>query len=89
MSLRSRFRRLAVEARRQGFGGTSGCPACRDRRGRTVFITSREQLAGTVAPGPEALPPCAACGQVPEMVIEVVEVVVDKEHPAERGQDRG
>jgi hypothetical protein len=54
-----------------------GCPACRDRRGRVVLVTSRSLPDGTVA-YPEGEPgPCEHCGVVPEQVIEIVETVVE------------
>ncbi len=71
MSLRTRLQRLernAVDA---------GCPACRDRRGRIVWVTAQRLSDGTVVAEEAELQPCARCGQVPEQIIEVVECVVD------------
>jgi hypothetical protein len=78
MSLRSRFKRLSDLARAKGYTGHSGfCPACRERHGRTVLVTTRTGPDGQRSPilgnWPDA---CTACGQVPENVIEVVEVIV-------------
>jgi hypothetical protein len=52
------------------------CPACRDRHGRTVFVRSRQQPDGTLVPLDPELEPCARCGEVPEGIVEIVEVVV-------------
>jgi hypothetical protein len=53
-----------------------GCPACRHRRGQTVSVFSDANDDGTF-PGPEGLPtPCERCGEIPEQVVHIVEVVV-------------
>ena len=60
------------------------CPACRERHGHTVFIRSRRQPDGTVVsfnPEPE---PCARCGEIPELVIQIIEVVVANREEALR-----
>jgi hypothetical protein len=57
--------------------GDDGCPACRDRRGCFVMVTSRCLPDGTVAYPDEEPAPCDQCGIVPERVIEVVETVVE------------
>jgi hypothetical protein len=51
------------------------CPACRDRRGLTVLAAFREEDGVVVPDGPRP-EPCSSCGEVPEMVVEVVERVV-------------
>ncbi len=71
MRIRARLARLERTA------GVSGCPACGDRRGRVVLHCGREQRDGSVRferPGPM---PCPRCGEVPEEVVEVVEVVIE------------
>jgi hypothetical protein len=51
------------------------CPACADRRGLVVLAT--------VGPGgrtdntPPPPPPCELCGETPEQIIEIEEVVVE------------
>ncbi len=77
MSLRGRVNRLVAAARRQGLSPGAGCPACRERRNVTVIMRGREDDAGEMAWAGEGPSPCAACGQVPEEVIEVVEQVVE------------
>lgn len=54
-----------------------GCPACRDRRGRVVFVTAQRLPDGTVVAKEGELQPCACGGQVLERVIEVVETIVE------------
>ena len=69
MKLHARLRRLertTVDA---------DCPACRERRGWTVLLTARRLPDGTVAPVEGEPQPCVRCGQVPEQIIEVVEVI--------------
>jgi hypothetical protein len=82
MTLRKRLQRLEREI------PDPGCPACRDRRGRHIFVTARRQPDGTLT-YPEGGPaPCGVCGVVPEFVIEVVEVVVESREDVRRlGQD--
>jgi hypothetical protein len=66
---------LAKLERNAVFDG--GCPACRHRRGQLVTVFSEEQDDGTITE-PEGPPSvCARCGEVPEQVVRVVEVVVD------------
>lgn len=72
MSLRSRLLRLErnmVDA---------GCPGCRDRRGRIVLLTARRQPDGKVVVQEQEPQPCVHCGQVPEQIIEVIEIIVDE-----------
>jgi hypothetical protein len=71
MRARSRLGRL------ERLVGPPGCPACRDRRGRVVLVSATGLPDGTVVRTGERPQPCAACGQVPEQVIVVIEVVVD------------
>jgi hypothetical protein len=66
VKLNNRLRRL--EQKRPD----PGCLACRDRRGRIVLVECRRQRDGSVTalqPMPAA---CAACGQVPEFITEVI-----------------
>ncbi|HEY7159180.1 MAG TPA: hypothetical protein VH575_34870 [Gemmataceae bacterium] len=72
MSLRTRLQRLERKV------VDPGCPACRDRRGRIVFVMAQRLPDGTVVPQEEEPQPCARCGQVPEQIIEVIETVVDE-----------
>lgn len=70
MRLRQRVQRLERAA------GARACPACQERRGHSVLVTSRQGIDGTIlreAPPPI---PCDVCGEFPENVIEVVEAVV-------------
>ena len=56
MRLRRRLERL--EARTVD----AGCPACRDRRGKAVYLKEE---------GAEWPACCARCGKIPEIVIEI------------------
>jgi hypothetical protein len=71
MSLRTRLQRL------ERAQIDTGCPACRDRRGRIVLLTAEQRPDGTVAVMEGEPASCALCGEVPEQVIEVVETVVE------------
>jgi len=52
------------------------CPACRHRHGTSVTVFSEEKEDGTVTE-PEGMPlPCERCGEIPEQVCHVLEVVV-------------
>jgi len=55
----------------------SGCPACRDRRGRIVMVDSRRRADGTPRHPEGRLAPCERCGQTPEFIIQIVETVVN------------
>jgi hypothetical protein len=56
---------------------TVGCPECGHRRVYATLHVSRQLVDGTVvSEGPEPSP-CGRCGEVPEQVIHVVEVVVN------------
>lgn len=71
MNLRRRLQRLernTVDA---------GCPACRDRRGRIVLLTTERLPDGTVVAVENEPQPCTRCGQVPEQIIQIVLSVVD------------
>jgi len=76
MRLTGRLRRVEAAAVRLGLLPGPGCPACRDRRGLSVLVSGRWTAGGAAVaeePGP---PPCPACGEVPEVVVLVVEEVV-------------
>ncbi len=82
MSIRARLTRLERSV------GDAACPACRDRRGRVVKRTGRELADGTVRleePGPA---PCPRCGEVPEEVVTIIEVVVETREDLARWQAR-
>jgi hypothetical protein len=73
MNLHNRLRRLE-----QAVG--TGCPACRDRRG-VVVVRRRRQ--GMSLPWDEPAP-CPRCGEVPEQILEIEEVVVTTREEAQR-----
>jgi hypothetical protein len=77
MRIRGRLARLE---RRVG----TGCPDCRHRRGHSVLQIGRQVPDGTVRWVTEAPWPCARCGQGPEEVIEVVEVIIHSREERER-----
>jgi hypothetical protein len=69
---------VRLHSRLQRLGGRNdGCPACRDRRGRIVIVTSRRLLDGTTVPHGEWPTPCEQCGELPEQIIEIVEAVAE------------
>jgi hypothetical protein len=70
MSLRTRLQRLERNSI------DIGCPACRNRRGQVLVRVAERLPEGSVAVHSEEPQPCARCGQVPEHIIEIVEVVV-------------
>lgn len=75
MSLRRRLQRL------ERHKIDRVCPACRKRRGQVVMVESVEMPDGTVVatnPLAEEPQPCTRCGQIPEQIIRIVEVVVEK-----------
>jgi hypothetical protein len=70
MRLRHRLVRLEQ-------GLSAGCPACRHSRGLVALVTAREEPDGFFGMGEDEPRPCAACGEVPEQIIEIVETVVE------------
>jgi hypothetical protein len=70
MSLRTRLQRLERDRVEEG------CPACRDRRGRIVWLTAERLADGTVVTVENEPQACTRCGQVPEQIVEVVRAVV-------------
>jgi hypothetical protein len=83
MSWRTRLQRLAQTAKKRGLLPPPGCALCQERMGYAVFISARELPEGTVVWQEDGPEPCPVCGQVPELIIELVETVVDS--PAEAG----
>jgi hypothetical protein len=71
MNLRRRLQRLE-----KVIHGHDGCPVCRPRCRRPVFLSVSRLADGTVVDVGERPAPCPRCGQVPEQIIEVVEMVV-------------
>jgi hypothetical protein len=73
MSARSLVRKLERLRESARHRGKLGCPACRDRLGRTalVFVDPEGVTAG------DAPAPCSVCGHVPERIIRIVETVVE------------
>jgi hypothetical protein len=72
--------RLSRLERRVG----TGCLDCRHRRGYAFVHISRQAPDGSAHGEKEAPRPCSRCGQVPEEVIEVVEVMVGSREERER-----
>lgn len=67
---------LAKLERRLGAGD---CPFCRSRRRDTVLMAA-EPLPSETSNALEAYPaPCPRCGNIPEQVIELAEVILDAE----------
>jgi hypothetical protein len=78
MNLHNRLRRLE-----QAVG--TGCPACRDRRGLVVV---RRRRQGTSLAWLEPSP-CVRCGEVPEQVLQLEEIVVTSRQEAKPWVTRG
>ena len=76
MRFQARLRRLEKQL------PAAGCPGCCDRRGRSAFVAARQWPDGTVAWEEDGPPPCAGCGAIPELIIEVIEVVVESRDAA-------
>jgi uncharacterized protein YcsI (UPF0317 family) len=74
MSLRLRSRLQTLE---RGVVSVHGCPACRQRRDRIALVDITQHPDDSVTYADDAPPVCAACGHVPELVVEVVATVVD------------
>ena len=72
MRLRARLGRLG-----RPVGRPSACAAGAGRTGLLVLTTARRLPDGTIVPQGDQPAPCAACGKVPEQIIEVIETVVD------------
>jgi hypothetical protein len=72
MRLRGRLKRLE-----RGLAADAGCTACRDRRGLVVLVGARQLADGSVVEEEDGPAACARCGEVPEQVLQIVEVVVE------------
>jgi hypothetical protein len=68
MTIRNRLNRLIGEARRRGIDLSGRCHACRDRQGLISMVT-----VGQDGDMPDR---CEVCGQIPENVLYITEVVV-------------
>jgi hypothetical protein len=77
--LHQRLKRLEVSV-----GPDPGCPICRDRRGRTVLVTSRRLPDGTTTQVAARPAPCERCRGVPERVIHIAYVVVETQEDVAR-----
>jgi hypothetical protein len=72
-NLYARLRRLE-----ESFGPV-GCPACRDRRGRSFPCTCQELSDGAQIHKCDLPPPCPECGEIPEQIVEIIEMVETRE----------
>jgi hypothetical protein len=64
-----------------------GCMACRDRRGDTVLVSGDLSPEGSFVPssGAEMPAPCPECGEVPEEIIQITEVLVEADSHRSKG----
>jgi hypothetical protein len=74
MSMRLRSRLQTLE---RGAVSSHGCLACRQRRDRIALVDIVQHPDDSVTYADDVPPVCAACGQVPELVVEVVAAVGD------------
>jgi hypothetical protein len=74
MSLRLRTRLQTLE---RGVVTAHDCPVCRQRRDRIALVDIRQHQDDSVTYADNVPPVCVACGQIPELVVEVVVAVVD------------
>jgi hypothetical protein len=74
MSTRLRSRLQTLE---RGVVNAHGCPACRHRRDRIALVDITQNSDDSITYADDTPPVCAACGHVPELVVEVVATVVD------------
>ena len=81
MRLRTRLNSLEAMARRKHLLSPHGCAACRGRWGLDALVSCEQLPDGTLGPGRDRPLPCAACGRIPERIIEIVEVVVENAGP--------
>jgi hypothetical protein len=77
MSLRLRSRLQTLE---RGVVSAHGCPTCRQRRDRIALVDITQHSDDSAISSADAPPVCSACGQLPELVVEVV--VNEVESPA-------
>jgi hypothetical protein len=82
MSLRLRSRLQTLE---RGVVNVHGCPACRNRRDRIALVDITQHPDDSVTYADNVPPVCAACGQLPELVVEVVAAVVESQVAAPDG----
>jgi hypothetical protein len=71
VKLHTRLQRLEQRLREPG------CPACRDRRGRIVLVTSRSLPDGRTELQGDWPAPCERCSEAPEQIIEILEAMVE------------
>jgi hypothetical protein len=91
MRVRQKIERLEVQAeqtrlQRLAEGALDTvCPSCRDRSGRMLLVTERRPADGKRLPqeSQKAPEPCSQCGQVPEGIIRVAEVLVETREQAD------
>ncbi len=72
MKLRTRLQRLerlVVSDR--------GCAACRHRRERIALANVTQHQDGSVTYLEDAPLPCSACGQIPELIVEIMTALAD------------
>ena len=74
MSLRLRSRLQTLE---RGAVSAHGCPACRQRRDRIALVDITQNQDDSVTYPDDVPPVCAACGHVPELIVEVVAAIGD------------
>ena len=84
--MRSRVRLGRLERRMKVRPGD--CAACRARHGLLVVLSARANADGTVVPCEAEPEPCARCGNVPERIVQIVEVVVNSPDEVARLQER-
>jgi hypothetical protein len=80
--------RLHTRLRRLEAAVPTGCPACHHRRGGTLLHISQQNPDGTLRSVSGDPQPCERCGEVPEAVVEIVEVVVSTREECERFQTK-
>jgi hypothetical protein len=87
-----RLNRRLLRVEQQAGAADPGCPDCRDRRGLTAAIICQRLPDGTTTDAEGGPAPCERCGEVPEKVVRIVEVVVksrkDPGPPGGRGPAR-
>jgi hypothetical protein len=57
--------------------GPHRCPGCRDRVGLAVFVDAVEQPDGTLRRIGDLPEPCTVCGEIPESITLIAEVLVE------------
>ena len=74
MSIRLRSRLQSLE---RGAVSVYGCPACRHRHDRIALVDTTQNSDGSVLSLADTPTVCAACGHVPELVVEVVAAIIE------------